>query len=184
MPPYALILCGTAFFVASVLLGLYLARRDAAQMRAHRLDALGPGNEDLVDLGLGALWAAVLRLRKALRAHRDGRGPDRVGPDDIQLYHALPEPLDEALLEAADYHQYVLRCVNSEPEGALPVLPDLSLLPGIDQIPARDLRAIGRHTGIELLRFEAGRSDAMACTGPHDHGAAYMEGYCQGVRER
>lgn len=51
-------------------------------------------NEDLKSMTAEALQEEVLKLRAAIRYHKDQKGDDRCWVDDLRLYEALPEGSD------------------------------------------------------------------------------------------
>lgn len=48
-------------------------------------------DEDIVEFDRDALLQEIMRLRSAIRYHRDQKGDDRCWLDDIKLYELLPE---------------------------------------------------------------------------------------------
>jgi hypothetical protein len=64
---------------------------------------------DLRALDGTLLHAEVLRLRNAIRLHRDQRGDDRCWLDDVLLYKALPETV-HSLTQLQPKDEFMLAC--------------------------------------------------------------------------
>lgn len=70
-------------------------------------------DDDLLEAGPVALAVEVMRLRSAIRRHRDEKGHDRCWHSDVNLYGVLPDtmeyapmfpPLPEFLKKCEEYH--------------------------------------------------------------------------------
>ena len=67
-------------------------------------------DSDLDSISHNNLIAEVLKLRKAIRNHRDQKGDDRCWMDDIELYKTLPEGVADADLSLLSDDQFKRNC--------------------------------------------------------------------------
>ena len=67
-------------------------------------------DKDLDLVSHNSLKDEVLKLRNAIRSHRDQKGDDRCWMDDIELYKALPEGVAEADLSLLSDEQFRRNC--------------------------------------------------------------------------
>jgi len=62
-------------------------------------DVIVAVDNDIEGMALYELYDEILKLRKAIRKHRDQHGDDRCWMDDIELYEILPEGANPSFID-------------------------------------------------------------------------------------